>query len=153
MQNETKENHTFHMIFLWFHGTFGLVSCKIKAAPQIPQTPGPDLSRIFPEICQFSKETMLQWGSNRAKQNYVIFLFFLLFLRMSCWGFIGFMLSQNCELRSPDLLQYFLDDFGNFENFVKIWTRGPPNYYEYASKNARRIRNHPGNILCLSIWD
>ena len=34
---------------------------------------------------------------------------------------------------------YFLDDSGNFENFVKIWTRRPPNYYQNASKNTRKI--------------
>jgi hypothetical protein len=35
-------------------------------------------------------------------------------------------------------LGYFLDDSGNFENFVKIWTRSPPNYYQNASKNTRK---------------
>ena len=34
---------------------------------------------------------------------------------------------------------YFLDDFGNFENFVKIWTRRPPDYHQNASKNTRNI--------------
>ena len=41
----------------------------------------------------------------------------------------------------PDRLQVFLNDFGNFENLVKIWTRGPPNYYQTASKNTRNIWN------------
>ena len=34
---------------------------------------------------------------------------------------------------------YFLDDSGNFENFVKIWPPTPPNYYQNASKNTRKI--------------
>ena len=34
---------------------------------------------------------------------------------------------------------YFLDDSGNFENFVKIWSRRPPNYHQNASKNTRKI--------------
>ena len=36
-------------------------------------------------------------------------------------------------------MQYFLDDSGNFENFVKIWPPTPPNYYQNASKNTRKI--------------
>ena len=48
---------------------------------------------------------------------------------------------------------YFLDDSGNFENFVKIWSRNPPNYYQNASKNTRKLWNHLGKILFLSIWD
>ena len=39
----------------------------------------------------------------------------------------------------PDRFQYFLDDFGNFENSVKIWTRRPPNCYQNVSKNTRTI--------------
>ena len=34
---------------------------------------------------------------------------------------------------------YFLDDSGNFENFVKIWPPTPPNYYQNASKNTRKM--------------
>ena len=34
---------------------------------------------------------------------------------------------------------YFLDDSGNFENFVKIWSRNPPDYHQNASKNTRKI--------------
>ena len=40
-------------------------------------------------------------------------------------------------------MQYFLDDFGNFENLVKIWTRRPPNYYQNASTNTKKC----GDIL------
>jgi hypothetical protein len=39
-------------------------------------------------------------------------------------------------------LQYFLDDFGSFENLVKIWTRRPPNYHQNISTNTRKIWNH-----------
>ena len=41
-------------------------------------------------------------------------------------------------------MQYFLDDFWNFEHFVNIWTRRPPNYYQNASNNTRNIWKHPG---------
>ena len=34
---------------------------------------------------------------------------------------------------------YFLDDSGNFENFVKIWSRRPPDYHQNASTNTRKI--------------
>ena len=43
----------------------------------------------------------------------------------------------------PDGVQYFLDDFGNFEHFVKIWSRILPNYYQ----NASTIQDKSGNIL------
>ena len=62
---------------------------------------------------------------------------------------MGFQLFQNGKLRPPDLLQYFLDDFWNFEHVVKIWTRIPPNYYQNASKNTRQLWEHPGKYyLC-----
>ena len=35
-------------------------------------------------------------------------------------------------------MQYFLNEFGNFDNFVKIWTRRPPNYYQNALTNTRK---------------
>ena len=38
----------------------------------------------------------------------------------------------------PDRFQYFFDDSGNFQNFVKIWTRNPPNYCQFTSKNTRK---------------
>ena len=34
---------------------------------------------------------------------------------------------------------YFLDDSGNFENFVKIWPPTPPNYHQNASTYTRKI--------------
>ena len=41
-------------------------------------------------------------------------------------------------------MQYFLDDFGNFEKNVKIWTRSTPNYYQNGSTNTRKVH---GSIL------
>ena len=38
----------------------------------------------------------------------------------------------------------FLRWFGELRFFVKIWTRGPPNYYQNASTNTRIIRTHHG---------
>ena len=48
-------------------------------------------------------------------------------------------------------MQYFLDDFGNFENFVKIWTHRPPNYYKNASKNTRKYGITLGNIIYVNM--
>ena len=49
----------------------------------------------------------------------------------------------------PDRLQYILDDFWNFEKFVKIWTRRPPTYYQNAPKHTRKLWEHPGkDYLC-----
>ena len=51
----------------------------------------------------------------------------------------------------PDRLQYFLDDFWNFENFVNIWTRNPPNYYQHALNNTRKVWKLLGTYyLCKS---
>ena len=48
-------------------------------------------------------------------------------------------------------MQYFLTDFGNFENLVKLWTRELPNYYQNASNATRKIWKHPGTYyLCES---
>ena len=53
---------------------------------------------------------------------------------------------------SLDLLQYFLEDFGIFENFVKIWTRSPPNYYQNASQNTRSNMASPWtNIMYVNL--
>ena len=41
----------------------------------------------------------------------------------------------------PDRLQYFLDDFWNFEKVVKIWTRRLTNYYKMIFKNARNVES------------
>ena len=62
----------------------------------------------------------------------------------------------------PDRLQYFLDDFWNFENFTKsdpingqIWTRGPRIYGFYYAQILQKILEsiweHPGKILSLEI--
>ena len=41
-------------------------------------------------------------------------------------------------IKVPAHIPILLDDLGNFENLVKIWTRRPPNYYQHASTNARK---------------
>ena len=51
------------------------------------------------------------------------------------------------------MFQYFSDDFGNFENLVKIWTRAPPNYYQNGSKNTRKNMDSSWKKLSMSIWD
>ena len=50
-------------------------------------------------------------------------------------------------------MQYFFDDFWNFQNFVKIWTRNPPNYCQFTLKNTRKILEHPWKIWILEIWE
>ena len=45
------------------------------------------------------------------------------------------------------MLQYFLDDFWNFEHFVKIWTRGLPNYYQITSKYKKNVESSLKNII------
>ena len=40
----------------------------------------------------------------------------------------------------PDRLQY-LNEFWNFENFAKIWTRRPPNYHQNTFKHTRNYDN------------
>ena len=49
-------------------------------------------------------------------------------------------------------MQYFLNDFWNFEHFVKIWTGRPPNYYQNASTNTRTIMESSLKISFLDIW-
>ena len=53
----------------------------------------------------------------------------------------------------PDGFQYFFDDFWNFQNFVKIWTRNPPNYCQFTLKNTRKILDHPWKTWILDIWE
>ena len=62
-----------------------------------------------------------KWGK-QANMIYAIFVF-----RFYCiCGFYGFILFQNGELRSRDILQYFLDALWNFQNIDLFWThRGP----------------------------
>ena len=68
-----------------------------------------------------------------------------------CYGiFAVYIIPQwPIKLKSPDLFKYFLDDFGNFENFVKIWIRGPPIHYQNATKNKRKLMESSWNILYL----
>ena len=94
-------------------------------------------------ICRYYFEKLQQ-----GKIIQAIFCFFpnLLWYFLGFWGFILF---QNGKLRSPVILQYFLDDFGNFENFVKIRTRRPPNYYQMLERIQENLWNHPGKYyLC-----
>ena len=50
-------------------------------------------------------------------------------------------------------MQYFLDDFWNFQNFVKIWTRWPPNYYQNALNESRQNWNDLWNMFSFYIWE
>ena len=54
------------------------------------------------------------------------------------------------------ILKHIIDSYLNFlefENFVKIWTRRPPNYHQNASKNTRKIMESSWKNIILSIWD
>ena len=47
---------------------------------------------------------------------------------------------------------YFLDDSRNFENFVKIWSRRPPDYHQNALKNTRKIMESSWkHIICVNM--
>ena len=51
----------------------------------------------------------------------------------------------------PDRFQYVLDNFWNFENLVKFWTRRPPNYYQKCFNE--KIWEYAGKRLSLEIWE
>ena len=51
----------------------------------------------------------------------------------------------------PDRLGYFLDDFGNFENLVKNWTRRPTNYYRNASQIQENMGTSWTNIIVVNL--
>ena len=53
------------------------------------------------------------------------------------YGFYGFLLFLNGELRLPDIFQYFLKHFWNFQNVDQIWTPRPLVYYHNTSTNTR----------------
>ena len=50
-----------------------------------------------------------------------------------------------------DRLQYFLDDFWNFEHFVKIWTRRPSNYYQNASTSTQKYGDIKEHIIFVNL--
>ena len=103
-----------------------------------------------PVACGAVACDMAEWhGSNRAPIGQTnlgnlgffscfSYRFFIIYI---FWG--GVILFQNGELMIPDRLGYILNDFGNFQNLIKIWTRRPPNYYQ----NASTIQDNLGNIL------
>ena len=76
--------------------------------------------------------------------------FFSYLIMVFCLG-VGLKLFQNGWLRSPDLLQYFLNDFWNFEMFDQIWTRRPSSYYKNASRNQSKYGNILGNIIVVNM--
>ena len=55
---------------------------------------------------------------------------------------------------SPDLLQYSLNDFRNFQYVHFLWTRGPPNHYQNTSTNIRKCEKSLKiiNSSYLRIW-
>ena len=52
----------------------------------------------------------------------------------------------------PDQLQYFLDDFWNFQNVHQIWTCGPRIYHQKTTKNIRKFMESSLKVLFLHIW-
>ena len=57
---------------------------------------------------------------------------------MVSFGVFGVLIIPKWLIKVPGPFAIFLDNSGNFENLVKIWTRGPPNYYQNASNNTRK---------------
>ena len=57
---------------------------------------------------------------------------------------------------TPDQLQYFLDDFWNFQNVHQIWTHAPRIYRFYYTRILQKILEsiweHPLKISSLRIW-
>ena len=47
------------------------------------------------------------------------------------------LVNPKLRIKVPGPIAIFLNDFWNFENFVKTLTRGPTNDYQTASKNTR----------------
>ena len=72
---------------------------------------------------------------------------------MVCLGYFGVYIIPKWLVKVPGHFAIFKKKIGNFEHLVKIWTRGPPNYYQNASTNTRKIWSHLGQILFMSIWD
>ena len=53
----------------------------------------------------------------------------------------------------PDRLGYFLNDFWNSENLVKIWTLGVRIYYQNTSQNTRKVWEPLGCLsACIFSW-
>ena len=63
--------------------------------------------------------------------------FWVFIILMTFMEFVGFILFRNGKLMILDRLQYFYDDFWNFEHLAKVWTCRPPNSYQYASTNTK----------------
>ena len=40
-------------------------------------------------------------------------------------------------------MQYFLDDFWNFQKIYQIWTLGPRIYHQHTSKDTEKLWKHP----------
>ena len=93
----------------------------------------------------------LQWGSNGGKQAKIIQAICGFFSVFYCFlGFYGVYIIPKLLIRSPDLIQYFSDDFGRFNIFVKIWARRLPNYYQNTSTNKRNMESSLTNIIFIS---
>ena len=58
-------------------------------------------------------------------------------------GFYGVLIIQKWLIKVSGSIVIFLNDFGNFEHLVKIWTRRPPNFYQNVSKIQELLWEHP----------
>ena len=68
------------------------------------------------------------------------------------FGFFGVFIIPKWLIKVPGHFGILLDDSGNFENFVKIWSRRPPDYHQNALKNTREIMESSWkHIICVNM--
>ena len=70
-----------------------------------------------------------------------------------CYRIFGVQFVPKRLIKVPDIFQYSFGHFWNFDNFVNIWTRGPPIYYQNTSTDTRKIWERSWNILNFHIWE
>ena len=92
---------------------------------------------------------MIQWGSNGApmglqweeiSKNNLGDLLFCSYMRIVFVGFYGVLIIPKWLIRSPDILQYFLDDFWNFQNLDFVWTRSGPLHFLFITKTPQKMK-------------
>ena len=79
------------------------------------------------EACESKGSNGVPMGGNGGNEfgEFLFFLFDFVF-----YGLCVVYIIPKWLIKVPGPIPIFFDDFGNFENFVKIWARGPPNYYQ-----------------------
>ena len=71
---------------------------------------------------------------------------------MVFFGVFGVLIIPKWLIKVPSNIAILLNDFGNFD-FLSKYGHVDLLIITIFSTNTRKIWNHPGNILFLSIWD